>query len=124
MTGGAGYIGSQTCKALAAAGHTPIVYDSLSGGHRWAVRWGPFEEGDVGDLAYALPVSWRPTGRACEIRDVAIAEAPAGAAQRLTVVDDRVAAARACGAGRFLRRATSAISHAWPVSWRPTGPMR
>ncbi len=51
VTGGAGYIGSQTCKALAAAGHTPIVYDNLSGGHRWAVRWGPLEEGDVGDLA-------------------------------------------------------------------------
>jgi len=51
VTGGAGYIGSQTCKALAAAGHTPIVYDNLSGGHRWAVRWGSLEEGDVCDLA-------------------------------------------------------------------------
>ncbi|HEY1447980.1 MAG TPA: UDP-glucose 4-epimerase GalE [Caulobacteraceae bacterium] len=51
VTGGAGYIGSQTSKALAAAGHTPIVFDNLSGGHRWAVRWGVLEEGDVGDLA-------------------------------------------------------------------------
>lgn len=51
VTGGAGYIGSHTCKALAAAGHTPIVFDNLSNGHRDAVRWGPFEEGDITDLA-------------------------------------------------------------------------
>jgi UDP-glucose-4-epimerase GalE len=49
VTGGAGYIGSHTCKQLAAAGHTPIVYDNLSNGHRDAVRWGPFEAGDVTD---------------------------------------------------------------------------
>jgi len=41
VTGGAGYIGSQACKALAAAGHTPIVFDNLRTGHRWAVKWGP-----------------------------------------------------------------------------------
>lgn len=51
VTGGAGYIGSHACKALAAAGHEPVVLDNLAGGHRWAVRWGPFEEGDVGDPA-------------------------------------------------------------------------
>ncbi|MGH7024638.1 MAG: UDP-glucose 4-epimerase GalE [Caulobacteraceae bacterium] len=51
VTGGAGYIGSHACKALAAAGHRPIVYDNFSQGHRWAVRFGPLEEGDVGDLA-------------------------------------------------------------------------
>lgn len=49
VTGGAGYIGSHTCKQLAASGHTPIVYDNLSNGHRDAVRWGPFEAGDVTD---------------------------------------------------------------------------
>jgi UDP-arabinose 4-epimerase len=37
VTGGAGYIGSHACKALAVAGHEPVVYDNLSGGHRWAV---------------------------------------------------------------------------------------
>ena len=51
VTGGAGYIGSHTCKQLAAAGHTPVVYDNLSNGHRAAVRWGPFEDGDVTDGA-------------------------------------------------------------------------
>lgn len=49
VTGGAGYIGSHACKALAAAGYEPIVYDNLSRGHRWAVKWGPLEEGDIAD---------------------------------------------------------------------------
>ena len=49
VPGGAGYIGSHTCKALAEAGHTPIVYDNLHAGHRWAVKWGPFEPGDLND---------------------------------------------------------------------------
>jgi UDP-glucose-4-epimerase GalE len=50
VTGGAGYIGSHACKALAAAGHTPVTLDNLVHGHRAAVRWGPFVEGDLGDL--------------------------------------------------------------------------
>lgn len=49
VTGGAGYIGSHTCKQLAAAGHTPVTYDSLEHGHRDAVRWGPLEVGDLRD---------------------------------------------------------------------------
>lgn len=49
VTGGAGYVGSHACKALAAAGWQPVTYDNLSTGHRELVRWGPFEEGDVGD---------------------------------------------------------------------------
>jgi len=49
VTGGAGYIGSHTCKALAQAGCIPIAYDNLSRGHRWAVKWGPLEEGNISD---------------------------------------------------------------------------
>jgi UDP-arabinose 4-epimerase len=49
VTGGAGYIGSHTCKALAHAGYTPIAYDNLSTGHAWFVKWGPFERGDILD---------------------------------------------------------------------------
>jgi len=49
VTGGAGYVGSHACKALAAAGYTPVVYDNLGRGHRELVRWGPLE---VGDLAH------------------------------------------------------------------------
>ncbi len=49
VTGGAGYIGSHTCKALTKAGFIPIAYDNLSKGHRYAVQWGPLEIGDVRD---------------------------------------------------------------------------
>lgn len=49
VTGGAGYIGSHACKALARAGYLPVTYDNLSRGHRHAVRWGPLVEGDLGD---------------------------------------------------------------------------
>ncbi len=51
VTGGAGYIGSHACKALAEAGHVPITYDNLSTGNRWAVRWGPLEIGDIHDAS-------------------------------------------------------------------------
>jgi len=49
VTGGAGYIGSHTCKMLARAGHTPIVFDNLSTGHADAVKWGPLCVGDLLD---------------------------------------------------------------------------
>jgi UDP-arabinose 4-epimerase len=51
VTGGAGYIGSHACKALARAGYRPVVYDNISRGHREAVRWGPLVEGDIEDQA-------------------------------------------------------------------------
>ena len=49
VTGGAGYIGSHTCKALAQSGYTPITYDNLSSGHEHAVKWGPLEIADIRD---------------------------------------------------------------------------
>ncbi|MEA2981354.1 MAG: UDP-arabinose 4-epimerase [Alphaproteobacteria bacterium] len=49
VTGGAGFIGSHACKALAKSGFHPITYDNLSRGHREAVKWGPLEVGDVAD---------------------------------------------------------------------------
>jgi UDP-arabinose 4-epimerase len=51
VTGGAGYVGSHACKALAGAGYLPVVYDDLSRGHREAVRWGPLVEGHLHDRA-------------------------------------------------------------------------
>lgn len=51
VTGGAGYIGSHACKALARAGYLPVTYDSLVYGHEWAVKWGPLERGDILDQA-------------------------------------------------------------------------
>jgi UDP-arabinose 4-epimerase len=51
VTGGAGYIGSHTCRALAAVGLTPVTFDNLSRGHADFVRWGPLVVGDILDPA-------------------------------------------------------------------------
>jgi UDP-arabinose 4-epimerase len=51
ISGGAGYIGSHTAKLLSRAGFEPVVYDNLSAGHRWAVKWGPLIEADLSDEA-------------------------------------------------------------------------
>jgi UDP-arabinose 4-epimerase len=51
VTGGAGFIGSHTCKALAAHGFLPVAFDDLSKGHAEFVRWGPLEQGDILDPA-------------------------------------------------------------------------
>jgi UDP-glucose-4-epimerase GalE len=60
VAGGAGYIGSHTAKALAAAGYDLVLYDDLSTGHREAAarlveaypgRRVTFVEGDILDEA-------------------------------------------------------------------------
>jgi UDP-glucose-4-epimerase GalE len=50
VTGGAGYIGSHACKALARTGYRVIVLDSLIAGHREAVRYGDLIEADISDV--------------------------------------------------------------------------
>jgi UDP-glucose-4-epimerase GalE len=47
VTGGAGFIGSHTCKALATEGFLPVAFDDLSRGHAEFVRWGPLVRGDI-----------------------------------------------------------------------------
>ncbi|MDR2893141.1 MAG: UDP-glucose 4-epimerase GalE [Deltaproteobacteria bacterium] len=49
VIGGAGYIGSHTCKDLAENGYHPVVFDNLSTGHRDFLRWGEFVQGDILD---------------------------------------------------------------------------
>lgn len=51
VTGGAGYVGSHSCKAFAEAGWNIVVYDNLSRGWRDFVRWGDLIEGDLHDTA-------------------------------------------------------------------------
>lgn len=62
VTGGAGYIGAHVCRALEASGYLPVVYDNLSHGHAWAVRWGPLEIGDLldGDHLEAVLQLYQP----------------------------------------------------------------
>jgi len=59
IVGGAGYIGSQTAKAVAAAGLEPIVFDNLVYGHEWAVKWGPLVRGDLADRPLLVDVMKR-----------------------------------------------------------------
>ncbi|MBV8809187.1 MAG: UDP-glucose 4-epimerase GalE [Acidobacteriaceae bacterium] len=63
VTGGAGFIGSHACKALARAGYQPVVFDNLERGHREAVKWGPLEHADLRndeDLKRIFE-KWRPS---------------------------------------------------------------
>ena len=50
VTGGAGYIGSHSAKALRRAGHRVVILDNLSAGHRAAALGAPLIEGDVSDV--------------------------------------------------------------------------
>jgi UDP-glucose-4-epimerase GalE len=52
VTGGAGYIGSHTVKALRAAGQDVVIYDNLSAGHQAAATaaGAPLEVGDIKDV--------------------------------------------------------------------------
>jgi len=57
VTGGAGYIGSHTVKALKKAGFQPLIFDNFSTGHRSFIKGTPAFEGDVSnpdDLARAF----------------------------------------------------------------------
>ncbi len=52
VVGGAGYIGSHTCKALKKKGYLPIIYDNLQNGHRWAASHGELIVGDLMDAKH------------------------------------------------------------------------
>jgi UDP-glucose-4-epimerase GalE len=56
VTGGAGYIGSHACKALARAGYRVVVLDNLAAGHRWAVKWGELVVADIADRDAAATI--------------------------------------------------------------------
>lgn len=62
VTGGAGYIGSHTCKALKQAGYEPVTFDNMVYGHEWAVKWGPLIKGDIldGDTLDAVFKQYAP----------------------------------------------------------------
>lgn len=52
ITGGAGYIGSHCNKLLHQKNINTIIVDNLSFGHRKAVKWGTFIEGDFGNKSF------------------------------------------------------------------------
>lgn len=50
VVGGAGYIGSHTCKMLSQRGYNPIVFDNLIYGHREFIKWGDFILADLSNI--------------------------------------------------------------------------
>lgn len=64
VTGGAGYVGSHACKALAKEGFSPVTVDNLVYGHAWAVKWGPLETGDILDRSFldSVILKYNPIG--------------------------------------------------------------
>ena len=54
VTGGAGYIGSHTCKKLYKTGYKPILFDNLSTGHKKFVKWGELVVGDLHNTSLLL----------------------------------------------------------------------
>ena len=66
VTGGAGYIGSHTAKALRRAGYGVVLYDNLSAGHRQAALGAPLIIGDIGDTA-AVRRAIRDSGAAAVV---------------------------------------------------------
>ncbi len=115
VTGGAGYIGSHTAKALAAAGDRVIIYDNLSAGYREAALGAELVQADIRDGETLRQVLTRAGASAVlhfaarlsvadSVRD------PVGYYQNnvvgaLTVLD----AMRACGVSRFIFSSTCAI---------------
>ena len=50
VCGGAGYIGSHVNKVLNQMGYETVVFDNLVYGHRGAVKWGTFVQGDLKNI--------------------------------------------------------------------------
>ncbi|HML73468.1 MAG TPA: UDP-glucose 4-epimerase GalE [Anaerohalosphaeraceae bacterium] len=56
VCGGAGYIGSNMTELLSRQGHSPVVFDNLSKGHRAAIQKAEFVQGDFGDFDFTVEV--------------------------------------------------------------------
>lgn len=56
VIGGAGYIGSHTCKELAKRGFSHIVIDNLSTGYRHNVKWGRLYQVDIKDTNQLIEI--------------------------------------------------------------------
>ena len=50
VTGGAGYIGAHANKELNSSGYQTVVLDNMSYGHEDFLKWGVYENVDLGDL--------------------------------------------------------------------------
>jgi len=91
ITGGAGYIGSTTAKALEEAGHTPVILDSLLSGPRAFVKNRIFYEGDIADRALLARVIDEHPDIDCTIHMAARIVVPESVAQPYSYYRDNVA---------------------------------
>jgi len=90
VTGGAGYIGSTTAKALEEAGHTPVILDSLLKGPRAFVKDRAFYEGDVADRQLVSRVVEEHPDIGCTIHMAARIVVPESVAQPYEYYRDNV----------------------------------
>jgi UDP-glucose 4-epimerase len=90
VTGGAGYIGSTTAKALEQAGHTPVILDSLLTGPRAFVGDRIFYEGDVADPGLVERVLTDHPDIGCVLHMAARVVVPESVAQPLAYYRDNV----------------------------------
>jgi UDP-glucose 4-epimerase len=91
VTGGAGYIGSTTATALEAAGHTPIIVDSLLTGPRAFTKNRIFCEGDIADRDLITQVVEKHPDIDCTIHMAARVIVPESVAQPYEYYRDNVA---------------------------------
>jgi len=115
VTGGAGYVGSHVCKALSHAGFLPVTLDNLATGHRWAVKWGPLEVGDVRDSGF-VEVLLRRFRITAVLHFAALSLVGASAKQPIDYYDVNVNGAlslalamRECGLRRLVFSSTCAV---------------
>jgi UDP-glucose 4-epimerase len=92
VTGGAVYVDSDACKALAAKGYVPITYDNLARSNFWAVNWGSLEKGDVANVfqIHGVLEKYRPS-EAVRRAVIAVAEMVCGRGIRSEIVERRPA---------------------------------
>src|SRR5688500_4681886 len=115
VTGGAGYIGAHTSKALAEAGFIPVVFDNLSSGFREAVQWGPFVYGDIRDRR-ALAAAMETHGVGAVIHFAGLIEVGRSVSHpdlfwdvNVTGTAQLLAAIRDCGVGRLVFSSSAAV---------------
>lgn len=115
VTGGAGYIGAHTAKALQAQGWLPVVYDDLSSGFREAVQWGPFVQGDIRDRA-ALTQAMKTHDVRAVIHFAGLIEVGRSTAKpdlfwevNVSGTTDLLTVMRECGVGRLVFSSSAAV---------------
>lgn len=91
VTGGAGYIGTTTAKALEKAGHTPVILDSLVTGPRAFVGDRAFYEGDIADRKLLTRLVEEHPDIACTIHMAARIVVPESVAEPYTYYKGNVA---------------------------------